>query len=98
MSHHVLEERETDPGITLSESKRVSAPAKVWIALGVLLAGGVAAWVRAEMKGDVTVGRVDKIETEQRAQSVEQRAQRDILIRIDARTAEMQRQLDRGSR
>jgi parvulin-like peptidyl-prolyl isomerase len=80
----------TSVPFSLSDEMRVKMPLRILLALLGIVAAGAIAW--ATTRGDVaaTMTRVDALERDARQQ-------REILIRIDERTAEIKRQMERAS-
>lgn len=81
----------TKPGFSFSDNTTAKAPLRVWLALVLGVAAGVAAW--STTRGDVTSqgARINALE-------MDSRATREVLIRIDERTAEIKRRLDQPTR
>lgn len=79
--------RETDPGFSFSDSSRIKAPAKVWLALMCAAAAGATAWATLRMSVAEHATRIGSLESDSRTA-------REVLIRIDERTAEIKRRLD----
>lgn len=75
---------ETEPGFSFSDATKAKAPIKVWLTIGAALMAGAVAWT--SQRGDTAehTRRITELEQVQRTLATEQRAQRDILIRIDA--------------
>jgi hypothetical protein len=85
--HHLQPERETDPGFSFSDSSKIKAPAKVWLSLMFTVAARATAWATLRMSVSEHAARLAALETDSRSG-------REVLIRIDERTAEIKRRLD----
>ncbi len=96
--HHQAQQRdETNPPITVSEKTKLQLPMKAWVSLAGFLALGVAAWTLAQARiADLqdTAAKLERRADKTDAQAEENRL---LLERIDERTAQMQRQLDKIS-
>jgi hypothetical protein len=88
MSQHILKERDADPGFSVSDSTPVKVPLKLMFWLLAVVAAGAIAWGLTANRVAEHDKRIDSLETD--ARKTEQ-----LLIRIDERTAEIKRQLDR---
>lgn len=77
--------------MTLSEKTGLRLPLPLWLSLLGITAAGAIAW--GTTRNDVTRN-TDDI----RALQADGRATRELLLRIDERTAEIKRQLDRPGR
>jgi hypothetical protein len=84
--------------LNVSDEMRVRMPLKMLIALLSIVAVGAIAW--AATRGDVAATRVEVSAHGLRIEKLENdaRSTREILYRIDERTAEMKRQMDRAGR
>lgn len=80
---------DTVPAFSISEDSRVKLPLKLAIALIGVVAAGAIAWGFTTRTTQDNTKRIDSLEQEQRTT-------REVLIRIDERTAEIKRRLDQG--
>ena len=86
-THH---DRETDAGFSFSDDSKAKAPLRVWLAVLTAVAAGAIAWTTLRLDVADHATRLGALEGETRNT-------RDLLLRIDERTAEIKRRLDQPS-
>ena len=78
---------QTDPGLSVTEDTRLKMPVKTFIAIIVAVGVAAASWI--SVKADTAGNTRDVMEVKQEVQAIrqEQNAQRELLIRIDAKVS-----------
>lgn len=94
--HHQTQPRdETTPPITVSEKTKLQLPMKAWVSLAGFLALGVAAWTLAQARIADLQDTAAKLEHRADRNDAQAEENRRMLERIDERTVEIQRQIDK---
>jgi HAMP domain-containing protein len=86
-----MSDKPTIAPFSFSDETRVKMPLRLLLALLGIVAVSAIAWATTRSDVAATIERVNVLETDARQQ-------REILIRIDERTAEIKRQIDRATR
>lgn len=86
-TEHPQPARETDPGFAFSDATKLRAPAKVWLAIIGAAMAGATGYATLRVAVSEHAARITALESDTRSA-------REVLIRIDERTAEIKRRLD----
>jgi hypothetical protein len=84
-----MTDRPTSAPFSISEEMRVKMPLRILLALLGIVAAGAIAWASTRSDVSANTKRIMDLESNSRQQT-------EMLIRIDERTAEIKRQMDRA--